>query len=128
MGQDTIGTAGRTPRGPGRRPWLRILGTLAPRRRLTLTLLSFLAPLALWSAISYLPFVWHPMVRVADAGDAAWFASGELVEGDAFAEENARIRAAGGPAATGKRGNPVVQPPPRAGKGALVTGIPKTPG
>jgi len=123
MGQDTTGTAGRTPRGPGRRPWLRILGTLSPRRRLTLTLLSFLTPLALWSAISYLPFIWHPMVRVADAGDAAWFASGELVEGDAFAEENARIRAAGGHAATGKRANPVFLPPPHAVLSALVTGF-----
>src|SRR3569623_1421363 len=55
MGQDTIGTAGRTPRGPGRRPWLRILGTLSPRRRLPLPLLSFLPPLALWSGITTPP-------------------------------------------------------------------------
>jgi len=106
-----------------RGPWLRILGALSPRRRLALTLLSFLTPLALWSAISYLPFVWHPMVRVGDAGDAAWFSSGELVEGDAFAEENTRIRAAGGHPATGTRANPVFLPPPHAVLRALVTGF-----
>ena len=105
MGEDITGMTGGKQRRPGARPWLRILGTLSPRRRLGLTLLSFLTPLALWSAISYLPFVWHPMVRVGDAGDASWFSNGELVEGDAFAEENARIRAAGGHPATGGRAN-----------------------
>ena len=106
-----------------RRSRVRVLGTLPPRRRLVLTLFSFLAPLALWSAISYVPFIWHPMVRVAEAGDASWFSDGELVDGDAFAEENARIRTASGHLARGSRANPVFLPPPHAVLRALVTGF-----
>ena len=102
---------------------MRILGGLSPRRRAALTLVSFLAPLAVWSAISYVPVIWHPMVRVSDAGDAAWFSTGELVEGDAFAEENVRIAAAGGHLATGARANPVFLPPPHAVLRSLVTGF-----
>jgi len=111
-------------RGPRRRqPWLRILGELSPRRRAGLALASFLGPLALWSIVSYVPFVWHPMIRVVDAGDAAWFSTGELVERDAFADENARIRGEGGHLAAGVRANPVFLPPPHAVMRAMVTGF-----
>ncbi len=30
--------------------------------------LSFALPILLWCAVSYLPFIWHPMVKVTDAG------------------------------------------------------------
>jgi NitT/TauT family transport system permease protein len=106
-----------------RQPWLRILGELPPRRRAGLALASFLGPLALWSIVSYVPFIWHPMIRVADAGDAAWFSTGELVEREAFADENARIRGEGGHLATGSRANPVFLPPPHAVLRAMVTGF-----
>jgi NitT/TauT family transport system permease protein len=76
----------------GKPGWLRIRGTLSPRQHVTLGVLSFVVPMVLWTLVSYVPFIWHPMVRVVDAGDAAWFSAGELVDGDAFAEENARIR------------------------------------
>ncbi|HEY4187890.1 MAG TPA: ABC transporter permease [Polyangia bacterium] len=106
-----------------RRPWMRILGVLSPRQRFTLTLVSFLGPLFVWSAISYVPFIWHPMVRVADAGDSSWFSNGELVDGDAFAEENGRIRSVRGHLAAGTRANPVFLPPPHAVVRALITGF-----
>jgi NitT/TauT family transport system permease protein len=60
-----------------RRPFLRILGRLSTRRRFTLALLSFVVPLVVWSTVSYVPFIWHPMIRVEDAGDASWFSAGE---------------------------------------------------
>jgi NitT/TauT family transport system permease protein len=110
------------PRVPAR-PWLRVLGGLTPRRRAALTLVSFVAPVALWSIISYVPFVWHPMVRVSDGGDAAWFSTGELVDGDAFAEENQRIQGLGGHLAAGSRANPVFLPAPHQVLRALVTGF-----
>ena len=106
-----------------RRPFLRILGKLSPRRRLTLALLSFVVPLAVWSTVSYVPFIWHPMIRVDDAGDASWFSAGELVDGDAFAEENQSIRAKNGHLATGLRSNPVFLPAPHRVARALVTGF-----
>ena len=45
-----------------RTPWLRILGELPAGRRFTLACVSFLLPLLLWCVVSYVPFVWHPMV------------------------------------------------------------------
>jgi NitT/TauT family transport system permease protein len=80
--------------------------------RLTLTLLSFLLPIAVWALVSYVPWLWHPLVRVSDAGDVAWFKSGLLVERAVFAEENAKTLATGGRIAAGTPANPVFLPAP----------------
>ena len=77
-----------------RRAWTRPLAGLSPQASRGFWVASFLAPLALWCAISYLPFIWHPMIRVADPGDSSWMTPGLLVERAAFASENAR---GGGP-------------------------------
>src|SRR5262245_61542763 len=108
-------------------PWLRPLGELSPRRRLGLALVSFLAPLALWSAVSYLPFLWHPMVRIADPGGVTWFARGQLVERRAFDSENAGQRARGGAPAAGEPANPVFLPAPHRVALALVTAFTSPP-
>ena len=110
-----------------RRPWLRILGKVSSRQRAVLASLSFLIPLGLWCIVSYVPFVWHPMIRVNDAGDSSWFSAGELVDSDAFAEENARIKGEHGHPASGVRSNPVFLPAPHAVARALVTGFTTTP-
>ena len=39
-----------------------------------LAVLSFIIPLAVWSVVSYVPFVYHPLVKVVDAG-GSMFAS-----------------------------------------------------
>ena len=31
--------------------------------------MTFALPLLLWSLVSYVPFVWHPLVHVHDPGD-----------------------------------------------------------
>ncbi len=85
---------------------------LAPRPRLVLTLLSFLAPLLAWGLVSYVPWIWHPLIRVGSPGDVAWFQPGLLVERRVFAEENAKAVAAGGHAANGTRANPIFLPAP----------------
>jgi NitT/TauT family transport system permease protein len=103
--------------------WFRVLGELPPQRRLILAVLSFLLPLALWSAVSYLPFLWHPMVEVSRPGDVAWFSPGQLVEREAFAEENAAVRARGGRPAVGQPANPVFLPAPHQVARALATGF-----
>ena len=108
---------------PRRHVWLRVRGVLSPRQHVTLGTLSFVVPLVLWAVVSYVPFIWHPMMRVTEAGDAAWFSSGELVDRDAFLEENARIRSQRGHIAEGTRANPVFLPAPHAVVAALVTGF-----
>jgi NitT/TauT family transport system permease protein len=110
--------------GRKRRPFLRILGGISPRRRLALMVMSFVFPITLWAVISYVPFIWHPMIRISDSGDASWFSAGDLVDREAFADENARIRSEGaGRQAVGTRSNPVFLPAPHTVARALVTGF-----
>ena len=73
---------------------------------------SFLIPLAVWCAVSYLPFLWHPMVRITDPGGVAYFSEGQLVERRTFEVENATLLGEGGSPAVGVRANPVFLPAP----------------
>jgi NitT/TauT family transport system permease protein len=77
-----------------------------------LSLLSFLLPLGIWALMSYVPWIWHPLIRVGSPGDVAWFKQGLLVERGVFAEENAKVAAAGGRIADGTRANPIFLPAP----------------
>ena len=49
--------------------WTRPLAGLSPRSSAALWVASFVAPIAIWCVVSYVPFIWHPMVRVTDPGD-----------------------------------------------------------
>lgn len=93
-------------------PWFSIQKELPAKRRVILILLSFVLPLVLWSAISYLPFIWHPMVEIADAGDSLYFEAGQRVRRGVFKGENERLLENGEAVATGIRANPVYLPPP----------------
>ncbi|HEY2731971.1 MAG TPA: ABC transporter permease subunit [Polyangia bacterium] len=104
-------------------PWFRPLAGLAPRRSRQLWALSFVLPLALWSVVSYVPFIWHPMLRVTDAGDVSWLTPGELAPRADVERENQAVRARGGHPASGKPANPVFLPAPHEVARALVTGF-----
>jgi NitT/TauT family transport system permease protein len=103
--------------------WSRPLAGLNARASAVLWAASFIVPVLIWCALSYLPFVWHPMVRVTDPGDVAWMTTGLLVERPAFTAENAEVAARGGHPAIGIASNPVFLPPPHAVLRALVTGF-----
>jgi NitT/TauT family transport system permease protein len=79
-------------------------------------------PLGLWSAVSYIPWLWHPLMRVTSTGDGS-FAAGQLIERATFSSTNATLIAAGQAPAVGERANPVFLPPPHAVARALVTGF-----
>ena len=85
---------------------------LTPALRRTFTVLSFLLPLAVWSLVSYVPWLWHPLIRVSEPGQVEWFKPGLLVERAVFAEENAKVATSGGRIAQGVRANPVFLPAP----------------
>lgn len=87
-------------------------GELSPGPQLVLVWLSFLTPLLAWCAVSYLPFVWHPLVRVVDPAEVAYFKPDTLVDRKVFREENAKLAALGRPLATGVPANPVFLPAP----------------
>ncbi|HWA27152.1 MAG TPA: ABC transporter permease subunit [Lacunisphaera sp.] len=102
-------------------PWFAVLRPLSGRRRAALWVLSFSLPLLLWSAVSYLPFLWHPVVRVTTPGDVDWFSPGLLVDRHEFARESARVGAAGGHVPAGERANPIFLPAPHQVARALYT-------
>src|SRR5512142_1730808 len=94
--------------------WLAIRKDLSPRRRAVLGLLAFLLPVALWCLISYVPFLWHPMIKVEEPGDVTWFKSGLLIPREDFAKEVARVETEHGHLPTGSRANPIFLPAPHA--------------
>src|SRR5476651_1318625 len=95
--------------------WFTIGQELSAPGRRALTLLSFLLPIVVWALVSYVPWIWHPLIRVTSPGDVPWFKADLLVERAVFAEENAKVAAtAGGHLAEGLRANPIFLPAPHA--------------
>jgi len=54
-----------------REPWFKIRTELNARRSGMLTLFSFLLPLGIWCFFSYVPFLWHPDVKLQVSADRA---------------------------------------------------------
>lgn len=92
--------------------WLGLKQDVPPRRRLWLALLSFLVPLGLWSLVSYVPWLWHPLVHVTEPGEVEFFSEGmELPRAD-FEMGNAAALRDGLVPGHGYRVNPVYLPAP----------------
>ncbi|KQQ14271.1 nitrate ABC transporter permease [Methylobacterium sp. Leaf123] len=105
--------AGAAPvTGRARLSWVGAPRPLTRRRRVALTLLSFLLPLGLWAAVSYLPFLWHPLIEVTNPGDVPWMEPGMRVPRAAFSEEVAAAQGAGTASPEGRPANPVYLPAP----------------
>ncbi len=102
-------------------PWFVVQQPLVSSRRWPLWALSFLLPLAVWSAVSYVPWLWHPMIKVEQSGDVTWLKPGTLIERAEFAKQVATIEGQGGVAPTGHRANPIYLPAPHAVARALYT-------
>ena len=87
-------------------------GDLTPGLQLLLVWLSFLTPLLVWCVVSYVPFVWHPLMRIIDPGEVSYFKPDTLVEKKVFRDENKKMVAAGKRIASGVPANPVFLPAP----------------
>ncbi len=94
-----------------RSSWLAVRSELTPRRSRIALGFAFLIPLAIWSIVSYVPVVWHPMVWVTDAGDTS-LAAGNRYDRELFADVNVEAIAAEQLPAVGVRANPVFLPAP----------------
>ncbi len=92
--------------------WLTIGRELPRERQRGLILMSFLLPLLLWAAISYIPDIWHPEVKISNAGDSLYFNQGDNVGVETFQLENRRLREEGSAVMAGDRVNPVYFPAP----------------
>ena len=106
--------------------WLGLKQELPHRRRLLLTVASFLLPLILWCVVSYVPWVWHPQMRVTNVGSVDYFSTGLDVPRDVFLKEVAKAKAAGTDVPQGHRVNPTYLPAPHEVVRAFYTAF-KTP-
>ncbi|MCL4101694.1 NitT/TauT family transport system permease protein [Fibrobacter sp. UWH9] len=95
--------------------------TVGKKWTMVLAILSFVIPLATWSVISYVPFVYHPLMRVVDAGDSMFCMPGDEIDRANFAEENKNLLESGAKPMTGVRANPAYLPAPHEVAKALVT-------
>jgi len=106
--------------------WLGLKKELPHKRRLLLTVLSFVIPLALWCFVSYVPWVWHPLVHITDPGEVDYFSEGLDIPRTDFDNELAKAKAAGQSLPKGYRVNPVYLPAPHKVACAFYTAF-KTP-
>ncbi len=106
--------------------WLGLKVELPQSRRLQLTILSFLVPLMIWSAVSYIPWLWHPLVHVTEVGSVDYFIEDMDVKRADFDHELAKARAAGTDLPKGYLVNPVYLPAPHRVLRAFYTAF-KTP-
>lgn len=100
---------------------------LVRHQRWLATLASFLLPLLLWSLLSYLPFVWHPLVKIVDAGGVDYFQAGMLVERDEFDQQLAAMRIQQQTLPLGRPANPIYLPAPHEVAKAMFTAFATAP-
>jgi len=104
--------AGRDVAAKPRRSWIGVPRPLDPRRGITLAVASFLLPLAIWAAVSYVPFLWHPLVEISDPGAVDYLESGMRLDKTTFAQEVASAKQNGTAPPQGTPANPVYLPAP----------------
>jgi NitT/TauT family transport system permease protein len=80
--------------------------------RSTMALFSFLLPILLWSAISYLPFVWHPFTEITHPGSVQYFRTDMLIENAIFDSETDKALKTNAEPPKGIPANPVYLPAP----------------
>lgn len=77
--------------------WFVIRRDLPQRRAMGLTVVSFLFPLILWCFVSYVPWIWHPDVKIELSaereGVTTVFTAGDHVSRGFFPEFEAAVRA-----------------------------------
>jgi NitT/TauT family transport system permease protein len=101
--------------------WFAVRQSLPIRQVRILTVLSFLLPLLLWAAVSYVPFLWHPKVEIVEPGAVTWFKPGMLVDRSVFAEQQQLAEEQALAIPEGTRANPIYLPAPHEVASAFYT-------
>lgn len=108
-------------------------GEASPRWSALFVLGAFLVPTAIWCAVSYIPWLWHPLVEVTDPGGASvrgqhsYLEAGQLVDREVFAAREAELAAAGAAPPRGEPRNPIYLPAPHEVARALYTAFTTAP-
>lgn len=107
--------------------WFSVRQELSPERKRIVGWASFLLPILLWCAVSYVPFIWHPMVVVQQAGDVDYFQTDMLVTREVFDDEIANMQHDGKKLPAGKAANPIYFPAPHEVAKAFYTAFTTAP-
>ena len=133
MSHETNVSGVATRSRPKRRPLLSVRRDTGAKARPWLWISAFLLPLALWALISYVPFVWHPLMLVTDAGDTkvpgkySYLEVDQRVDRAEFEARNRELSAAHARLAQGTPANPVFLPAPDEIARAFVTAFTTAP-
>jgi len=103
--------------------WFVVRRELSQHKRNILGVGSFVIPILIWCMVSYVPFIWHPMVQISSPGGVEYFLPGMLVEKDVFVEELKNMQSASKPVPEGKPANPIYLPSPDEVAKAFYTGF-----
>ena len=94
------------------RIWFGVQRPLGARKRLVLAVLSFILPLGLWAAVSYVPFLWHPLMEISDPGAVDYLEKGMRLDRASFDSEVASAKQNKTAPPVGTPANPVYLPAP----------------
>ncbi|HAE64622.1 ABC transporter permease [Acinetobacter johnsonii] len=94
---------------------------LSPQSKVLLGFGSFLIPILIWCAVSYLPFIWHPQVQITNSGSVSFLQIGSRVDKSVFYTEAQNAVNTGTEPPQGNLVNPIYLPAPHQVVTALVT-------
>ena len=98
-----------------------VVRELSPQSKILLGFGSFLIPILIWCAVSYLPFIWHPQVQITNSGSASFLQVGSRVDKSVFYAEAQNAVNTGTEPPQGNLVNPIYLPAPHQVATALVT-------
>ena len=98
-----------------------VVRELSPQSKILLGFGSFLIPVLIWCAVSYLPFIWHPQVQITNSGSVSFLQVGSRVDKSVFYAEAQNAVNAGTEPPQGNLVNPIYLPAPHQVATALVT-------
>lgn len=98
-----------------------VAGELSKKYKILFGLGSFLIPILIWCAVSYLPFIWHPQVQITQSGSVPYLQVGTRIDKQIFYQEAQTAVDQGLSPPQGILVNPIYLPAPDAVAKALVT-------
>jgi NitT/TauT family transport system permease protein len=98
-----------------------IRAPLSPSSRTLFAVLSFALPLAVWCAVSYVPWIWHPLVLISNPGSVSYLQPGMRLDHATFVSEVKTAEETGAAPPAGRPANPVYLPAPHEVLIALYT-------
>lgn len=103
--------------------WFAVRQELTNKRKTIIGWASFILPILIWCAVSYVPFLWHPMMKIEDIGGVDYFQVDMLVDKLTFQEELINMKNQGLALPTASPTNPIYLPAPHEVANALYSGF-----